>query len=243
MQDESSRNTNFSLVDRVKHIRAAHAPQSIAIPAFEHLVCRGGVSFKDDGTTMEVPVFSLATKEDLQVWRYVSEDGKKAVEVAPSIYGRATQHDKDVLIYRSLCSRPFWRSLNVGPMPVPNDASFVRPAPRRICGRSSALQRATSLPFSLGQGALPPTSSQCRLPLHEVVSRVGTLCLEPSKLLHILTIFLFLPAFLSCNNNNLQSFLCRIWYVLGGIWYEPCAFWYRGCVIWYSRCAIWYKGA
>lgn len=95
---------------------------------------------------------------------------------------------------------------NVGPMPVPNNASSVRPAPRRICGRSSALQRATSLPFSLGQGALPPTSSQRRLPLHEVVSRVGTLCLELSKLLHILTLFLFYPPFfpaitITCNRS------------------------------------------
>jgi len=48
---------------------------------------------------MEAPVFTLATKEDLKVWRWESEDGTKSVEVAPSVYGRASMHDKDVLIY------------------------------------------------------------------------------------------------------------------------------------------------
>lgn len=56
-------------------------------------------AFKDDQASMEAPVFSLATKEDLKIWKWVSVDGLRSVEVAPSIYGRATIHDKDVLIY------------------------------------------------------------------------------------------------------------------------------------------------
>ena len=56
-------------------------------------------AFKDDQASMEAPIFSLATKEDLKIWKWVSVDGLRSVEVAPSIYGRATIHDKDVLIY------------------------------------------------------------------------------------------------------------------------------------------------
>lgn len=56
-------------------------------------------AFKDDQASMEAPVFSLSTKEDLKIWKWVSGDGLKSVEVAPSVYGRATIHDKDVLIY------------------------------------------------------------------------------------------------------------------------------------------------
>lgn len=56
-------------------------------------------SFKDDIASMEAPVFSLSTQEDKQIWTWISDDGKKMVEVAPSVYGRATVFDKDVLIF------------------------------------------------------------------------------------------------------------------------------------------------
>ncbi|MCB1658138.1 MAG: replication initiator protein A [Pseudomonadales bacterium] len=56
-------------------------------------------SFKDDVASMEAPIFSLSTQEDKQLWVWTSEDGKKTVEVAPSVYGRATVFDKDVLIF------------------------------------------------------------------------------------------------------------------------------------------------
>jgi plasmid replication initiation protein len=56
-------------------------------------------AFKDDQASMEAPVFSLATREDLKIWKWVSVNGDRSVEVAPSVYGRATIHDKDVLIY------------------------------------------------------------------------------------------------------------------------------------------------
>lgn len=56
-------------------------------------------ALKDDGASMEAPIFSLSTKPDLSVWEWRSKDGNKYVKVAPSVLGRATQADKDVLIY------------------------------------------------------------------------------------------------------------------------------------------------
>lgn len=71
-------------------------------------------SFKDDLATMEAPVFSLATREDRKLWTWTSADGKKTVNVAPGFFGRATQHDKDVLIY---CTSQLVASLNTGKKP------------------------------------------------------------------------------------------------------------------------------
>ena len=56
-------------------------------------------ALKDDGATMEAPIFTLSTKPDLSIWQWTSKDGNKSIKVAPSVLGRATQHDKDVLIY------------------------------------------------------------------------------------------------------------------------------------------------
>lgn len=56
-------------------------------------------ALKDDGASMEAPIFTLSTKPDLSIWQWSSKDGSKSVKVAPSVLGRATQHDKDVLIY------------------------------------------------------------------------------------------------------------------------------------------------
>ena len=56
-------------------------------------------ALKDDGASMEAPIFTLSTKPDLSIWQWTSKDGNKSVKVAPSVLGRATQHDKDVLIY------------------------------------------------------------------------------------------------------------------------------------------------
>lgn len=56
-------------------------------------------AFKDDAATMEAPVFSLATKPDLTTWTWKSKDDKRRMEITPSVRGRATIHDKDVLIY------------------------------------------------------------------------------------------------------------------------------------------------
>ena len=56
-------------------------------------------ALKDDGVSMEAPIFTLATKPDLSVWHWESKDGSRSVTVTPSVKGRATQFDKDVLIY------------------------------------------------------------------------------------------------------------------------------------------------
>lgn len=71
-------------------------------------------AMKDDQATMEAPVFSLSTREDKKLWRWTSSDGNKTVDVAPGFYGRATQHDKDVLIY---CTSQLVASLNAGKKP------------------------------------------------------------------------------------------------------------------------------
>lgn len=56
-------------------------------------------ALKDDGASMEAPIFTLSTKPDLSVWEWKSKDGNKHVKVTPSVLGRATQHDKDILIF------------------------------------------------------------------------------------------------------------------------------------------------
>ena len=56
-------------------------------------------AIKDDGVSMEAPIFTLATKPDLSVWYWESKDGNRTLTVTPSVQGRATQFDKDVLIY------------------------------------------------------------------------------------------------------------------------------------------------
>jgi plasmid replication initiation protein len=71
-------------------------------------------AFKDDQATMEASVFSLAKKKDHKLWTWTSADGKKTVEVAPGFYGRATQHDKDILIY---CTSQLVAAINAGQMP------------------------------------------------------------------------------------------------------------------------------
>ncbi|MGI9488798.1 MAG: replication initiator protein A [Geminicoccaceae bacterium] len=52
---------------------------------------------KADIASMAHPIFSLSTKPDRRIRRYVS--GKDYVEVKPSAEGLATIHDRDVLIY------------------------------------------------------------------------------------------------------------------------------------------------
>lgn len=71
-------------------------------------------ALKNDQASMEAPIFSLSTKEDKTVWTWTSSDGKKTVEVAPGFYGRATQHDKDVLIY---CTSQLIAAINTGDTP------------------------------------------------------------------------------------------------------------------------------
>ncbi len=62
---------------------------------------------KGDMASMEHPIFSLSTKPDLRIRRY--EHGEHYVEIAPSVKGLATVHDRDVLIY---CISQIMASLN-----------------------------------------------------------------------------------------------------------------------------------
>ena len=64
---------------------------------------------KDDLGTMEHPIFSLSTKPDLRVLGY--EHNGTQVQVTPSVKGRATIFDKDILIF---CNSPLMAGLNAG---------------------------------------------------------------------------------------------------------------------------------
>lgn len=64
---------------------------------------------KDDLASMEHPLFSLATRPDLAILRY-AHNGVE-IEVVPSVKGRATIHDKDILIY---CTSQIMAALNAG---------------------------------------------------------------------------------------------------------------------------------
>lgn len=69
---------------------------------------------KDDQATMEAPMFSLSTKQDMASWKWTSTDGKKTVVVDPGKTGRATIHDKDILIY---CISRLVAAINEGKKP------------------------------------------------------------------------------------------------------------------------------
>jgi len=64
---------------------------------------------KDDLASMEHPLFSLATRPDLRVLRYAR--GSVEITVTPSVKGRATLFDKDILIY---CISQLMAALNAG---------------------------------------------------------------------------------------------------------------------------------
>lgn len=68
-----------------------------------------GAQPKGDLASMEHPLFSLATRPDLSVMRY-AHNGVE-IEVTPSVRGRATIHDKDILIY---CTSQLIAALNAG---------------------------------------------------------------------------------------------------------------------------------
>ncbi len=64
---------------------------------------------KDDLGTMEHPIFSLSTRPDRRILSY--EHNATTVQVTPSVRGRATIHDKDILIY---CISQLMAALNAG---------------------------------------------------------------------------------------------------------------------------------
>jgi len=79
-------------------------------PTDDFFVCDiFGASPKDDLGTMEHPVFSLATRPDRRILHY-AHNGVQ-VSVTPSVRGRATIHDKDILIY---CISQLIAGLNAG---------------------------------------------------------------------------------------------------------------------------------
>ncbi|APX14370.1 replication initiator protein A [Tateyamaria omphalii] len=64
---------------------------------------------KGDLATMEHPIFSLSTRPDRKLVQYRHND--VSVEITPSVKGRATIHDKDILIY---CVSQLVAALNAG---------------------------------------------------------------------------------------------------------------------------------
>jgi len=64
---------------------------------------------KDDLGSMEHPMFTLSTRPDLAIRRYAHNG--VAITVTPSVRGRATIHDKDIVIY---CISQLMAALNAG---------------------------------------------------------------------------------------------------------------------------------
>ncbi|MBY6127046.1 replication initiator protein A [Roseovarius atlanticus] len=79
-------------------------------PTADFFICDVfGAALKDDLGTMEHPIFSLSTRPDRRVLSY-THNGTQ-IEVTPSVRGRATIHDKDVLIY---CVSQLMAAMNAG---------------------------------------------------------------------------------------------------------------------------------
>ena len=90
---DSARQPNKGKRERAKLLPAHHADRDFFL--CDMFDC----ALKDDGVSMEAPIFTLTTKPDLSEWHWESKDGSKSLTVTPSVRGRATQFDKDVLIY------------------------------------------------------------------------------------------------------------------------------------------------
>ncbi|MBE1291327.1 MAG: RepB family plasmid replication initiator protein [Rhodobacteraceae bacterium] len=79
-------------------------------PTSDFFVCDiFDASPKDDMASMEHPIFSLSTRPDRRILSY--EHNGFMVQVTPSVRGRATIHDKDILIY---CISQLMAALNAG---------------------------------------------------------------------------------------------------------------------------------
>ena len=72
----------------------------------------GEVIPKSDIASMEHPLFTLSTKPDIVIRNY--EHNGNTVAIAPSVYGLATIHDKDILIY---CISQLMAGINQGETP------------------------------------------------------------------------------------------------------------------------------
>ena len=79
-------------------------------PTADFFVCDiFDASPKDDLGSMEHPIFSLSTRPDRRVLSY--HHNNVAITITPSVRGRATIHDKDILIY---CISQLMAALNAG---------------------------------------------------------------------------------------------------------------------------------
>jgi plasmid replication initiation protein len=84
--------------------------QPVPAPAGGFFICDLAWAVpKDDMASMEHPLFTLATRPDRRILRYVH--GEAVIEVTPSVKGLATIHDKDVLIY---CISQLMAAVNAG---------------------------------------------------------------------------------------------------------------------------------
>ncbi len=79
-------------------------------PAADFFVCEVfDASPKDDLGSMEHPIFSLSTRPDRRVLSYAHNG--VTIDITPSVRGRATIHDKDILIY---CVSQLMAAVNAG---------------------------------------------------------------------------------------------------------------------------------
>jgi plasmid replication initiation protein len=79
-------------------------------PTTDFFVCDIlGASPKDDLGSMEHPIFSLSTRPDRRILSYAHNG--TTVDVTPSVRGRATIHDKDIIIY---CVSQLMAAVNAG---------------------------------------------------------------------------------------------------------------------------------
>jgi plasmid replication initiation protein len=105
IQGEMATSLSYSAggsLDLGASIKAAVQPDFFSCDIFDALP-------KDDLASMEHPLFSLSTRPDLSILSY--EHNGVEIEVTPSVKGRATIHDKDILIY---CTSQVMAALNAG---------------------------------------------------------------------------------------------------------------------------------
>jgi len=70
--------------------------------------------WKDDLASMEHPLFTLSTKQDMRLLKYTSTDGTASIEMQPSMNGLPNIMDKDVLLY---CASVVMAKVNEGGVP------------------------------------------------------------------------------------------------------------------------------
>ncbi|WP_298864802.1 replication initiator protein A [uncultured Sulfitobacter sp.] len=79
-------------------------------PTADFFVCDVfGMAIKDDLASMEHPLFSLSTRPDRRILEY-AHNGTQ-ITITPSVKGRATIHDKDILIF---CTSQLMAAINAG---------------------------------------------------------------------------------------------------------------------------------